>query len=111
MCFILAHNNTIFAQNLSYPKMKMSVTLTPKTSLGKALKKAGIDDPTAVTSLAITGTITKDVFRNTDDLHYIRKNMRVTLQELDLSEALLPPRNIFFAEFGKMRFIMYICAL
>jgi len=75
--------------------MKISVNLTPKTCLGKALKKAGIDDPATVTSLAIAGTITKDVFRNTDDLHYIRKNMRETLQELDLSEALFEDNYIY----------------
>ena len=62
-------------------KMDLSVTLTPKTRLQKALHQAGVNDPTKVVNLAITGRLTDD------DIKYIRENMGKTLQELDLSRV------------------------
>ena len=61
--------------------MNISVTLSLKIPLEQALKKAGIEDPTTVTSLAIVGRLTDS------DMRYIRENMRETLQKLDLSKA------------------------
>ena len=75
--------------------MKISVTLTPEIGLEKALKKASVNDPATVTSLAIVGTITDHIHRNTDDLQYIRENMRETLLELDLSETLFEDNYIY----------------
>jgi len=52
----------------------ISVTLTTKTRLGKALKNAGVTDPATVTSLIIAGRLTDD------DLRHIRENMAKILQ-------------------------------
>jgi len=59
----------------------ISITLTTKTRLEKALKNAGVTDPASVTNFAITGRLTDG------DMQYIRENMAKTLQELDLSKA------------------------
>ena len=74
--------------------MNISVTLTPKTSLEKALKKVGIEDPATITQMTIAGTITHL------DLWNICKNMRENLQELDLSCASLHNNEILYGAFG-----------
>ena len=59
----------------------ISLTLTPKLRLKRALKKAGVEDPASVTKLTVSGTFTDDDFR------YIREKMAKTLNELDMSNA------------------------
>ena len=72
--------------------MNISVKLTPKTNLEKALKKVGIEDPAIITSLAIVGRMTKS------DVAYFSENMGKTLQELDLSRVSFK-KNIIFEDF------------
>jgi len=60
--------------------MNISVTLSPKTGLEKALKNAGVKDPAKVTHLTIFGKIIPP------DFWYI-KNMAKTLQKLDMGKA------------------------
>jgi len=74
--------------------MNISVTLTPKTSLEKALKKVGIEDPATITTLAIVGRVIES------DMKYIRNNMGETLQELDLSGTFLKKNEIPDWTFG-----------
>ena len=52
----------------------ITVALTPEQRLEQALKNAGIDNPSSVVKLTVTGTVTDDDFR------YIRLNMAETLQ-------------------------------
>ena len=59
----------------------VSVRLTPKIRLERAIKKAGVENPAIVSKLAINGRITNV------DLEYICENMAQTLQELDMSKA------------------------
>ena len=59
----------------------LSVRLTPKIRLERAIKKAGVDNPANVSKLTISGSITNV------DLEYIRENMAHTLQELDMGNA------------------------
>ena len=61
--------------------MKISVTLSPELRLEQALIQAGTTDPATVSHLTVAGMLT-DV-----DFGYIRKNMRETLHELDISNA------------------------
>ena len=61
----------------------LSITLTTELRLERAIKEAGIDDPACVTKLSIAGTLFNDDFR------YLCTNMRETLRELDLGDALL----------------------
>ena len=62
-------------------KMMLSVNLTHKLRLERALKKAGVKDPATVSKLIITGYVTEC------DLRFIRFKMSGTLQELDMSEV------------------------
>jgi len=73
--------------------MNLSVTLTPKTRLQKALQQAGVNEPTKVVHMDITGRITDDDAKN------IRENMGETLQELDLSNASFQKNVIPYASF------------
>jgi len=61
----------------------ISLTLTSKLRLAQAIKNAGIENPATVARLTVAGTMTDD------DFAYIRENMRETLQELDMGEALV----------------------
>jgi len=59
----------------------------------QTLKKAGIDKPSSVTKLTITGIL------EDDDCLFIREKMSKTLQELDLSMALVINKtNLDFAD-------------
>ena len=73
--------------------MQITVTLTPKTRLQKALQRAGVNNSATVASLTITGKIIDS------DLKYIRENMAKTLQELDLSKASFEKNKIPFMAF------------
>ena len=74
--------------------MNISVNLSPKFPLEKALKEAGIEDPTTVTQMTISGTITDN------DLRYIREGTSDALQELDLSGASFEKNEIPDRAFG-----------
>jgi hypothetical protein len=71
----------------------ISVCLTTKTRLEKALKKAGINDPTTVSRLTVKGTILLPDFR------YISDNMAETLQALDFSQAIVEENEIMMQAF------------
>jgi hypothetical protein len=63
-------------------KMTVTVNLTKKLRLSQALKKAGIDNPTSVTKLIISGEM------NDDDFLYIKNLAKLnTLEELDLEKV------------------------
>ena len=68
---------------LKTQKDATTVRLTPQRRLDQALLKAGIEDPTSITKLVISGTVTRLDFK------FIRKKMSKSLQELDLSNATL----------------------
>ena len=74
-----------------------SVTLTRRTRLTQALKNAGIENPAAVTRLAVSGTMTDD------DFAYIRENMHETLHRLDLREASVRKNKIPDGAFNNCR--------
>ena len=57
------------------------INLTPEIRIEQAILNVGVDLPEYVTKLTVIGTITND------DCGFISRNMRETLQELDLSEA------------------------
>ena len=63
--------------------MNITLNLAPETGLEQALKNAGIDNPASVTKLAVNGRLYRRDFR------YICENMAETLQEIDMSGALL----------------------
>jgi hypothetical protein len=75
----------------------ISVTLTRKTRLEQALKNAGIENPAAVTRLAVAGTFTES------DFAYIRENMRETLHRLDMREASVRKNKIPDGAFNNCR--------
>jgi hypothetical protein len=66
---------------------QITVTLTSKCRLKQALKQAGVENPATVTQLTIAGTVTDD------DFTYIRKNMGMSLQELDMGAASIQSDN------------------
>ena len=68
--------------------IQISVTLTPELRQEQALKKAGVETPSTVTRLTVTGMLTEA------DFGYIRENMAKTLKELDMGEATVK-RKIF----------------
>ena len=72
----------------------VSVRLTPKIRLARAIKKADVENPANVSKLSISGRITNV------DLEYIRKNMSKTLQELDMSNANFGRNEIPFQAFS-----------
>ena len=73
---------------------KISVTLTPELRLEQAIKKAGIENPAQIESLAIAGKI------NYSDWQYIHENMTKTLRDLDLSNSLFENETFFGLHFG-----------
>ena len=77
-------NNVLFSKD----RVNFTICLTPELRLEQALKDAGIKYPASVTKLTITGTI------NDDDFNYIQTNMGVTLQEMDMGNALVENKNI-----------------
>jgi len=68
---------------LKTQKEGVEVRLTNDRRLTDALLKAGIEDPTTVSKLTISGTMTRIDFK------FIRRKMYKTLQELDISKATL----------------------
>jgi hypothetical protein len=75
----------IFAEKIINNNMSQNIqiTLSPALRLAQALKHAGVENPATITRLTLNGTLTGDDFK------YIRENMRETLQELDMSGALV----------------------
>ena len=69
-------------------KLSVSVCLSPKMRLKRALKEAGVENPASVSKLTVSGIITKNDFR------FIHNNMAKTLTELDMSDATIK-NNIF----------------
>jgi hypothetical protein len=59
----------IFKNPNMTPNTRITVTMTPKTRLKQALKKAGVKKLAAVTKLTVTGTM------NGWDFRYIKENM------------------------------------
>ena len=74
--------------------MNISVTLTPEFRLAQALKQAGVEDPTTVAELTVTGTLMYDDFR------HIREYMRETLHILDMRNASIIERIDVFSIFS-----------
>ena len=62
-------------------KSKIEVTLSPELRLGRALRDAGVNDPTSVEKLTVTGTL------EYDDSRYIGEYMYETLKEMDMGKA------------------------
>jgi len=81
--FLFTTENYYFAETLKNmtTNIQLSVNLTPKLRLKRALKEAGIENPASVTHLTISGTLTKSDFR------FFSEKMAKTLQSLDLSNA------------------------
>jgi len=69
------------------PNTNLSVNLTHKLRLERALKKAGVKDPATISKLTIAGYVTDC------DLRFIRFEMDRTLQELDMGKAILEERG------------------
>jgi hypothetical protein len=86
---VVSLSSQINNQKMKIDNQKLSVELTSKIRLGKALKNAGIKDVASVAKLTVAGRLYKDDFR------YINKNMRETLQELDLGNTLAKEIRIF----------------
>ena len=75
--------------------MNLTITLTPELRLEQALQNAGVEDPSTITNLTITGQLTRGL-----DFKYIRKRMRKTLQKLDLSGVSINGNKIGNWSFG-----------
>jgi lactocepin len=71
----------------------ISVTLTPELRLERALKQAGIEKPSKITQLIVSGTLTNNDFK------FIRQKMNKTLKELDMSEASIEDNKIGYKTF------------
>jgi len=67
----------------------ITVTLTPKLRLEQALQDAGIENPAEIRKLTINGKFTKG------DSRFIWENMRTTLDELDMANALVEKKYPF----------------
>jgi hypothetical protein len=71
----------------------IQVTLTPNIRLEQALKGKDI---ATVTQLSIAGAVVGE------DFLFIRKNIAVTLQEFDMSNAMLKNNPVYTSEDGRL---------
>lgn len=76
-------------------KDNLAVRLTNQRRLAQVLINEGIDTPTSITKLTISGTMTRDDFK------FIRRKMGKTLQKIDISNATLEEGKLKWGGFSR----------